>query len=795
MKDIKNPDMKFYEKTGIIFQFTTCALAIMKRTRGNILWVCFFIFLISGCSNIKYLPEGEELYTGADLEVNSDEKIHDKSDLKEELENRITPPPNETFLGILQPRLWFYNVAGEPERKGFRYWLKNKLGRPPVFFSAVSPKTTAELLQDELYNRGYFNAEVNYNIKRKNKKATVEYIADIHRPYTINEIFFPGRDTEIDKQIKQSQENSILIKGEIYSLQKLIEERERIDNEVKDNGFFYFSPDFLLFRVDSTIGQRQVNIYLTVKPDAPPPALKVYEINDIYINADYSEEKRHQDTILYNGYYYISSYNLFNPKVITGSVFLEKGQKYSLEKHDLTLNRLMGLGVFKFVNIRFREVDTTNTGLLNAYIFLTPLRKISLRLELRAVTKSNNFAGPGFSASLRNRNLLKGAELYVINLQSSYETQISGQQSGLNSYDLGLENELFVPRFITPFKITNISSRFVPKTRINLGYQLLNRVQYFRLNSFRFSYGYTWNEIATKKHEYNPFAINFVQVGQTTPIFQAILENNPILRRSFEKQLIMGSTYSYTYNNQIEQERRNHTYFRGNIDIAGNAIAFAQSLAYKEKPTTENPYKILGLAYSQYVKFDIDFRYYLNLSDKNSLVRRVLVGIGIPYGNSTTLPYVKQFYIGGTNSLRSFRTRSLGPGTYHPDNSETSNLFIDQTGDIKLETNMEYRFDITNMFKGALFTDAGNIWQLYENVNTPGGKFEWKTFYQEIAVGFGAGLRIDISFFVLRFDLAFPLRKPYFQYGDRWVVDKINFGSPTWRKENLVLNIAIGYPF
>jgi outer membrane protein insertion porin family len=310
------------------------------------------------------------------------------------------------------------------------------------------------------------------------------------------------------------------------------------------------------------------------------------------------------------------------------------------------------------------------------------------------------------------------------------------------------------------------------------------------------SFGYNWKESITTEHSLIPLSITFAHLANTTQKFNDLLSTNPLLKKSFEQQFIIGQVYSFTYNDQLEKGHKNHVYFKGNVDLSGNLLQLAQSLFIKRKATPDDPYQFFGTTYSEYYKLDVDLRHYYNTADQRaSIASRLIAGIGIAYGNSATMPYVKQFYIGGSNSVRAFAARALGPGSYRIPDSVAAKSFVDQAGDIKLEANTEYRFPIISIVRGALFLDAGNIWLLREDPDRPGGAFSAKTFLDEIAVGTGFGLRLDLSYFVLRFDVAFPLRVPYLPQGERWVTSKIDFGSGSWRKNNLALNVAIGYPY
>ncbi len=422
-------------------------------------------------------------------------------------------------------------------------------------------------------------------------------------------------------------------------------------------------------------------------------------------------------------------------------------------------------------------------------------------MEAQAVSKSNNFVGPGVSFTFTNRNFFRGAELFQLKLNSSYEVQMSRQISQpLNSFEVGFESSLTVPRFISPIRIDYSSRKFLPKTQFKVGYNLQNRVGFFRLNSFTTGFGYLWKETADRSHELFPIDINYVRTDKTSHSFDSLLARNTVLAKSFENQFIIGTRYSYTLNTQLREDvldkfrprrlREHNFYFNGVLDIAGNLMNAIQNQVYGSNHG--EPHELFGSPYSQYVKGEADFRYYWQIDRQNKIAARLIWGAGYAYGNSTTLPYVKQFSIGGSNSIRAFPARSIGPGTYHQD---TTLRFIDQRGDIKLEGNLEYRFDIVRSFKGALFLDAGNIWLVRDDNVRTGGKFDKDLFLDQLAVGTGVGFRFDFSFFVLRFDIAFPLRKPWLPEGQRWVTREIDLLSPRWRGDNLIFNIAIGYPF
>ncbi len=758
----------------------------MNKAAGYIvlLWASA---MLTNCTATRFLDEGEQFYEGANIKLDASGKVPGMSQLMTTLEQVVEPTPNEKFLGS-RPKVWFHHIAGEPKKeKGFKHWLKYQVGRAPVLMSEVDPEHTKNLLINRLQNNGYFNAEVEYEIKSKAHTAQVVYQAQVVEPYRINEIHYPPQVGPLRKTIGATREESLIEEGEPYRLNDLLGERRRIDRFLKTQGYFYFSPDYLLFDVDSTVGGRRVNIYLTVKGDIPYEAAQQYTLNNILIFPDYdlTDEDSHSDsdTLRTRNYRFIFDEQEFKPRVISNAIYLRKGALYNIQDHEFSINRLLGLGAFKFVNMQFRQ-DSLSEDQLNTNIRLTPLLKKSLRLEADLVAGSNNFVGPRFSVNFRNRNTFRGAELLMINLLSGFETQVSSQGQSGNSFEFGLETSLIIPRFISPFRI-RASRGFAPLTEFELGYNYLRRPRFFTLNSFRLNYGYDWERSQKHFHQLRLVEINLVKLLDTTDDFEALLENNNFLRQSYEEQFIIGTDYVYNYRPQTVGSSQFH--LKGNLNLSGNLLNLAQSLG---RSAGEN--EVFGQTYSQYTRGEGEVRYHYRLDRRNVLASRFLVGAGFSYGNSEVLPYIKQFFSGGSSSVRGFRARSVGPGTYTIPDTLT---FRDQGGDIRLEFNMEHRFDLIGMFKGAYFLDVGNIWTRVEDPQRPGSEFEFTSFFNELAVGTGLGLRVDASFFVLRFDLGFPLRKPSMPSGQRWVVDDIDILDRDWRKENLVLNIAIGYPF
>jgi outer membrane protein insertion porin family len=765
----------------------------MKLLNRSLLLV--LILFTASCNVTKHLPEGEKLFDGATVKVNEENKKI-RNELKSELGALVRPGTNKKIFGF-RYKLYFYYVAGEPKGKGLRKFIREKLGEEPVLASQANLEKNRIVLENRMQNRGFFHASVTGDTIVSEKKKTVKFSfeATTGPQYKINEINFPPDTTEaISKEIVRSKRRTLLKPGNAYDLDMIKAEHGRIDLWLKNRGYYYFNPGYLLTRVDSGLGDHKVDMYVKLKEVTPDNDKQPYRINNIWVYPTYSIEA---DSMLseapskrFEDYNIIDPDNVFKPQVFKRMLIFHPGDLYSRRDHNLSLNRLVNLGTFKFVKARFEEVDTAG-HYLDPYYFLTPLPKKSWRMEVTGLTKSNNATGGEVSVNWRNRNFLRGAELFTVSVFGGIEGQVNGTQN-VATNRFGTELNLYVPRIIAPFRL-NTTSEFVSKTRISARYEFFNRSDQYTLNSYRASYGFLWKENIRTEHELKILNANYVNPINITPAFQQILDTNITLRRSIEPQFILGPSYNFNYNSMASPNNKLHNfYFNGNLDLAGNLIGLVSGVSFSN--TREG--KILGTPFSQYARVEADLRHYLRLNPKNTskLASRIVAGVAMPYGNSETIPFIKAFFVGGTNSLRAFRARSLGPGTYYVRNQRTDGIIPDQPGDVKLELNTEYRTKLISVLHGALFVDAGNIWTVKEDADRPGSKFSGE-FLNQMAVGAGAGIRVDITFLVLRIDLAFPIRKPYLADGPAWVFDQIDFGSADWRKENLILNLAIGYPF
>jgi outer membrane protein insertion porin family len=760
------------------------------RNRKAIYFFTIGMIFFASCNTTKLVPKGDALYTGATIKV-KDSTLSKKEQKKivELTENIPRPLPNSKFLGI-PLKLNLYNLAGDTSKHNFIRKFLRKTGQPPVLLSSVNLKYNVKLLQNYLENLGYFHAEAEGDTIVKKRKGHAYYTLNPGPQYTINEVNFETDSSAVGTAIKMTRMNSFLHPKDPFNLEVIKGERTRIDAILKEEGYYYFSPDLLIVDADSTIGDQKVNLYVKVKENTPRESKKPFIIDNVYIYPNYHLNAKNADTTvndkdLYDGYYIIDRRNTFKPKLFASIMRFDSGDVYNRTDHNLTLSRLINLGVFKFVKNRFEKSinNQSDTGRLNTYYYLTPLPKKSLRVELTGNTKSNNYVGSLITLSFLNRNTFHGAEQLNVHANVGSEVQYSGYQSGYNTYRLGGGVTFLIPKFVVPFFHFNTTNAFVPKTKIDLSYDLLNRRKLYTLNSLRGDLGYTWKPNIKVTQEFNPFSINYVKALNVTKEYIDSIKKFPILKHAIDTQFVIGSNYSYTIDPFVNDPEGSGLYFNGLADLSGNVAG----LFIPKDPAT-NLKKLFGAPVSQYVKAQTDVRYFLTMNKKTRWANRLIVGLGYPYGNSQQLPYIKQFFIGGNNSIRAFRSRSVGPGSYKDPNAAKLTFFPDESGDIKLEMNTELRYKFNKILEGAFFIDAGNIWLYNKDTLRPGAEFS-SQFIKQLAVGTGVGLRINLTILLLRLDLGVPMRDPSLPAGERWLFNQIDFASKDWRRKNLVFNL------
>ena len=754
------------------------------------------VLLLTACSTTKRLADGEALYTGVKkmkIESEVGEKTPGsvvsavKAPLSVKPNNPLFSPYVRTPLPI---GLWAYNYLYTPKQKGYKHWLYMRLAKKPVLISDVQPDLRVKMVEDILDNNGYFNSTARYELlysKHNPKKARISYRVELPAPFTYGSIEYPSVASPVTRLIDSLRPGTLLHSGSRYSIDTLTAERNRLTYELRNRGYYYFRPEYLLYQADTTQQPLKADMRMVMARGIPSAALKSYRVGQIDVLLQ-NVEAGPWDTLRYDRMTVVYQKPLkIRRRVLARAVDITPGEQYSVDAQNRTQTNLNKLGIFRYVNLNVTPLDSLKgSDSLNVMIDAAFDRPIEAEFEVDVTSKSNSFLGPGIIFTVSNNNLFRGGEVLALNLKGSYEWQTGKKEPGessslLNSYELGINTTLGIPRMLAPRFIPR-SSRYPARTTFQLGVDWMNRPKFFHLVSFGGSAGYDFQSSANSYHNLTVFKLVYNNLLSTTESFDKTMEENPAIALSFKDQFIPSMNYTYTFD-KTYGDGRNRLFWQNSITQAGNILAGAMGLFKAKKP-----WRIFGIEFSQFIRNVSEIKFYHRVGRDNWIASRFLVGIGYAYGNSREMPYSEQFYIGGANSIRAFTVRSLGPGSYRPPKDEP-NGYWDQTGNFKLEANVEYRFGIFNRLHGAVFLDAGNIWLLKNDPARPGGKLRWKGFWNEIALGTGVGLRYDISYLVLRADLGIGIHTPYKN------PDKHGYYNIQSFKDGLGFHLAIGYPF
>lgn len=758
------------------------------------------MLFFASCSPIRYVPDDKYLVDRYRI------KIEDGKVKKDDIKNYVRQKPNKRILGI-RFHLWLYNLSVKDKDTGLNNWLK-KIGEQPVIYDEYLSKKSVDLLKSYFDNKGYYNSVVTDHVQYKRKRARILYRIEANKPFKIKSINYSCSDSNLAPVVLPDTLNAIVIPGNNFDLDLLQEERKRIETNLKNKGYYKFNKEFISFQADSSEKSLDVKLKMNINAfqtrnaenNMVKTSHKKYLINNVSVFTNFDQKEaltqsdyfsKDIDTTFIEGIYFISkNEDKLNNRVILQSNFIQQGDLYSLNNANKTYKHLNSLRLFKIINIQFETIDSLdndslNTGYLNCNIQLTKYYLQSYTIEFQGTNSYGNI-GVGGNFLYQHRSLFGGAEITDFRINGAIEA-IDEQNVAGNFYttELGANVTVSIPKFILPiFKGENFSKKYSPKTQISGGYNYQDRVDY-RRSIANLSYGYLWDGNKYLKHAVKLLEINAVDLPYATEDFKDYIDSTD-LKSSYENHLISFTNYSLIFNNQDIKKNRDFYFFRFNSEISGNILSGISNLTNAIKDENGS-YQIFGIPFSQYAKFDIDFRYYDIIDKSNTIVYRMFGGVGIPYGNSQSLPYEKMYFSGGSNSIRAWNVRNLGPGSY---TGGSSSRFPNQTGDIKFEANIEYRFKMFWVLEGAFFIDAGNVWNINSN-EFEGGLFKADEFYKEIAVGSGLGTRFDFSFFIFRLDLGVKLRDPALPDGSRWIPGNRNL---TWQ-DDFTINIGIGYPF
>ncbi|WP_430819723.1 BamA/TamA family outer membrane protein [Carboxylicivirga caseinilyticus] len=765
--------------------------------RGLLFFILVFLW---GCKTTKYVPEGSYLLNKVEIENSA------KDLSKEELKGYLRQKENIRILGFWRFHLGLYNLSGSDESKGFNKWMR-RIGEEPVLYDEVLKLKSNEQLNLYLRNKGYFNGVVSDTVIHKSsKKVKVRYEIEPGKRYSLNKVSYRVEDPEIRTLVYEDTIKSLLKTGKPFDATLHDRERERITQKVRNNGYFDFRKEYIYFWADSAFNNYTVNDSLIINNNRINLGKnrdtiinhRKSKIKDVFFVVGYDAQEALEqkdtyfqqfDTLMYEGCHILFNKDLhFRADVLINSNYIFPGQFYKEELVAKTQNLLSDIQLFRFINIRFKiadeQVDEDGNQLLDCLIQLSASKIQSYTFEVEGTNSSGNLGVAG-NFKYKHKNIVRGGEVFEFGLRTATESQTQVEGSQFNTFELGSESSLSIPKFVVPFKIESFRKRYNPKTNISAAYNYQRRPDYTRI-ILNGRLGYNWRSNPMVSHFLSPFELSLINVPYMNPDFYDRIKDTYLIY-SYQDQLISSTSYSYVFNDQLGPGEKHYWYFQSNVELAGNVINGVTSLFnlggskdYKE---------VLGIRFAQYVKSDIDVRYHFNVNRINSFAYRFFAGVAYPYGNSQTMPFVKQYFSGGANSIRAWPVRGLGPGSH----KESVIQYYNMTADIKLEANAEYRFKLFWLLEGALFVDVGNIWDITstgDEERDANGLFHFNEFYNQLAIGVGSGIRLDFNYFVFRLDMGVKARDPSLESGQRWII-----GRRALKWSDTAFNFAIGYPF
>ncbi len=803
---------------------------------------------LSSCGVSKYLGPNELLLKSNEVVFESDSPIENKSLLKYELSTFYKQKPNRSFFFI--PREWFYYTTRDTTKNGsFKRLQRRRIAERPAIYNPSLTDATLEGMLYYLHYSGYFHATAYQTFEVKKKKKVVStYHVNPGVRFIIDSVFYSSPDSVIDQAIQPLQRSSQLRTGRPLDLSLYEQEKERITRHLRNRGYASFYSNYIApLVVDTARRSPKANLYLEINPPFTDSLHQQFSIGEVVIYMDHNpaEDGKFQLDTLIRGYHfrYNKRLNWLNEDVVVRNTFLKPGAIFQQDLLDKTYRQLSGLGVFSFVRIR-QDVDSLNTGILNFRIQLTPNQKMEMGVSFdlnytnrSSASGSGELLGISFNPSLRNRNLLKGAELLVTNLSAGVEMNILKRQNKdipfWNTLDFRLQSDLYLPKFVDYIGLWKglngipwgkkkkvlgdtfyQSLQETAPTRISVSYNFLRIPNWYEYSLLNASYGYDYQRDAQRRYVINHIGIDYLRPS-IYPEFQRLVDINPFLGRSFGKQLFVSllfRDFTYVHTTRPSRVRGESSYLGFQFEMAGAELWGINAL-YNEFALEPKTLTLGDTDFSQYVRTEFDIRYYRNFNPRRTVALRFVAGIARPFGFTTDVPYVKQFYVGGGNSIRGWPQRGLGPGGYLDpltlDRRNNTRLY--QSGDMKFEFNAEYRFDLFWKMKGALFLDGGNVWTLRRDTSRIGSQFVFREraytnsdgetsindpFYKQIALSTGLGARIDLAYFIFRLDVGVKLRYPYTENPGSdpesayW--EKFRTG---WSVRDLNFNLALGYPF
>lgn len=758
---------------------------------------------LCACSTTRHVPDGKYLLNNVNIELRPDSATGHTADVSAaELHNYLRQVPNHKVLGFLKLQLATYNMSGRDSTKRANRFLR-KLGKQPVIFDSALTESSANQLKLAMINRGYMDTRVDVqaNLNKKKRKADVRYVIRPGMPHFISTIDYSIPDSTIAAIVADNRRRMPLKPGDLLDRNILEQERAQITSLLRNNGYYAFTKENITFSADTAAGAKDANLTLTVRQrplhEADSLRFRQFTIRNIFYITDYNPGKdfgtqdfRANDTVRYKDIIVLYGKDRYlRPSVLYDACNIRTGQLYSQRSIDQTYESLGRLPILRYVNIDMRPVQDS-ADKLDVYIMLTRGKNQVISAELEG-TNSEGDLGFGASLTYQHKNLSHRSETLNAKFSASYES-LSGNFNGLinNHYvEYGTEVGITFPNFKAPFLSSAFKRKVKASTEFSMSFNYQERPEYTRIIAGG-AWRYRWNNAGnTLRHRFDLIDINYVRLPKSTLDFIDEI-SNPLLRYSYEDHFIMLIGYNYYRTNKRLVDPKSkwfqHNVFtvRASFETSGNLLHAFSTLTGAKRH--EGAYKVFGIQYAQYAKADADYTFTRNFSPRTSMAAHVGLGIGVPYGNSSMIPFEKRFYAGGANGVRGWGVRTLGPGRYDSRNSVTN--FINQCGDIRLFLSVEFRQKLFWVLEGAVFIDGGNIWTIRDYETQPGGVFRFNSFYKEIAAAYGLGIRADFTYFLLRLDMGIKAYNPA-ENQEPWPLL-----NPRWKRDT-TFHFSIGYPF
>lgn len=766
-----------------------------------LLFACILMF--GSCNSTRFVPEGKYLLNKITV------RVDDKHLKREEVKTHIRQKENLRILGLMKFHLGLYNLSSEKKEND---WLK-RIGEAPVLYDEFQIRRSLDQLQIFLKNKGYYNAVVKDSLVIDQEKRKLNLIIAIQakQPYRIRNYVYSIKDKALGEVVLKDSINQLLKTNDIFDLDVLNAERQRITRHLKNIGYYKFSEELISFQADTSFYSNRVDLTITIddallrNDENEVIAHQKFKIRNYFIYPDFKaadlrgiQSDQKQDTLILNDYRLIYSGELnYKPELFYDLNRMKDSVFYSLLNAEKTYRALIRLKQFKLINLGFVETNeftSDSIPLLDCTMQLSPMPLQNFSVDVEGTNSSGNLGVAG-NLNYQHRNVFGGAEILDLQFRGARERQqalINNSPLDFNTSEVGIEASLTIPKFLSFIKAKRIFTFQIPETKFSVGYNYQRRPDYTRTIS-NLKFGYNWKTTNYKSHTLNLVDLNYVHLYDPKAAFINSIKDLYI-KSSFTDHLISASNYSWLFNTQNINTREDYTYFKINFESAGNLLGLYSGLIGKDKAMVldsvtnqlSSHYEILNTRFAQYLKGDFEYRYGHMIDKFSSLVGRAFLGIGVPYGNFNVLPFEKKYFTGGANGIRAWQVRSLGPGSY----KALTDFYPNQSSDIKLEANLEYRFKLFWLMEGALFLDAGNIWAINYKDNREGAVFKIDQFYRQIAVGSGLGLRFDFTYFLFRLDLGMKMRDPSLPKGNRFIP-----GNYPITGDHFNLSFAIGYPF